>query len=144
VFTGLIFSILAIFLGSQLTVNSSVEIAKYFGVSAELIGLTMVAVGTSLPELAVSITAAIKRENKILLGNIIGSNIINVTLLGAIATAFSSVPNGQHKISLIALLIFTIGIFFLTKIYAGKEIPKAFGIILLASYTFYLFILLNN
>lgn len=141
--TALIFSILAIFLGSQLTVNSSIEIAKYLGVSEEIIGLTMIAVGTSLPELAVSIIAAVKKENKILLGNIIGSNIINITLLGSIVTAFSNVPNGQHKISLLALFLFTLVIFLLTKIYSGKEIPKAFGLILLASYCFYLLILLQ-
>jgi cation:H+ antiporter len=70
--------------GARLLVTSSVEIAGALGVSDSLIGLTVVAIGTSLPELATSVVAALKRQTDIALGNIIGSNIFNI--LGILGT----------------------------------------------------------
>ena len=74
----IIFGGAAIVGGSQLTVNSATAIAKYFGMSDRLIGLTIVALGTSLPELITSVTAACKHNADIAIGNIVGSNIFNI------------------------------------------------------------------
>ncbi|MBC8441653.1 MAG: calcium/sodium antiporter [Deltaproteobacteria bacterium] len=79
--TGLILLILS----SQMLVTGSVEIAKFFGVSDLMIGLTIVAVGTSLPELAASIMAARRNEHDIAIGNIIGSNLFNTMAVVGIA-----------------------------------------------------------
>jgi len=79
-------------LGSQWLVDSAIDIAKYFGVSELIIGLTIVAAGTSLPELATSVIASLRGERDIAVGNVVGSNIFNVlSVLG-----FSSIvaPNG--------------------------------------------------
>ena len=76
--TFLIIGIAAIIIGAQLSVNGATSIARLLGVSESLIGLTIVAVGTSLPELVTSVVAARKGENEIALGNVIGSNIFNI------------------------------------------------------------------
>lgn len=74
----LIFSSAVLYIGSELFVNSSIYFAKYFGVSERVIGLTLVAIGTSLPELATTLVAIYKSELDLSIGNIIGSNIFNI------------------------------------------------------------------
>jgi len=72
-------------IGGKLVVDSVVNIAEYFNVSKKLVGLTIVSVGTSLPELATSIVAALKRNADIAVGNVVGSNIINITFVMGIS-----------------------------------------------------------
>ena len=74
----LIFSSVVLYIGSELFVNSSIYFAKYFGVSERVIGLTLVAIGTSLPELVTTLVAIYKSELDLSIGNIIGSNIFNI------------------------------------------------------------------
>lgn len=79
--------LVALVLGAKLMVDSATEIARTFGISEAVIGLTIVAIGTSLPELATSISAAMKGEREIALGNVIGSNVFNVlAILGVTAS----------------------------------------------------------
>jgi cation:H+ antiporter len=73
-------------LGGRLVVTNAVEIASLMGVSETIIGLTIVAAGTSLPELATSIVAALKKNNDIAIGNIIGSNIFNIFFILGISS----------------------------------------------------------
>ena len=73
--------LIALLLGAQLTVDSAVEIATYFGISEVVIGLSIVAIGTSLPELAGTVSAAKKGHKEIAVGNIIGSNIANIFMV---------------------------------------------------------------
>jgi cation:H+ antiporter len=68
----------ALYFGSELLIKGAVNVAEQFGVSDRVIGVTVVAVGTSIPELAASLIAAIKKESSISIGNIIGSNIFNI------------------------------------------------------------------
>src|SRR5690625_5880402 len=77
----IILGVLGLMLGGELVVPSSVEIATKLGVSQKIIGLTIVALGTSLPELATSVIAAIKKNSDIAIGNVIGSNIFNILLI---------------------------------------------------------------
>jgi cation:H+ antiporter len=82
----LLFGLAALMLGARLLVDGAVNIAQAFGLSEAFIGLTIVAVGTSLPELATSCIAALRRQSDIAIGNIVGSNIFNVLgILGATA-----------------------------------------------------------
>ena len=88
---------LALLMGSsQLLVWGAVEIARYFGVSDLVVGLTIVAVGTSLPELASSIAAARKNEVDLAVGNIIGSNLFNTLAVVGLAGAISPMYVGQE------------------------------------------------
>lgn len=73
--------LLGLVLGGQLVVNNAIEIAESMGISQKIIGLTVVAAGTSLPELATSVVAAVKKNADIAVGNIIGSNIFNIFLI---------------------------------------------------------------
>jgi len=79
--------LIALVIGASLLVDSSVEIAEGFGVSDSVIGLTLVAVGTSLPELATSVLAAFRRKADIAIGNVIGSNIFNVLGIAGVVAA---------------------------------------------------------
>jgi len=81
----------AIVFGGSMVVDNSIEIALAWGMSETLVGLTIVAVGTSLPELITSITAAMKKESEIALGNIIGSNIFNILFILGISATISPV-----------------------------------------------------
>lgn len=112
----LIFGLLFLILSSRVLVWGAVEIARYFGVSDLIIGLTIVAMGTSLPELASSILAAQKGEHDIALGNVIGSNLFNTTAVVGIAGAIHPfaidpmvVSRDMLVMSLLTLSLFVIG-----------------------------------
>ena len=82
----------AITYGSQLVVNNAIELAELFGVSSLIIGSTIIAIGTSLPEIAGTISAAKMRKPDIVFGNIFGSNLFNIGLVGGVAISIS--PGG--------------------------------------------------
>jgi cation:H+ antiporter len=79
-------------IGAQLLVTSAVDIARSFGISEAVIGLTIVAVGTSLPELATSVIAALRRQTEIAVGNVVGSNIFNIFGILGITAIISPIP----------------------------------------------------
>ena len=86
----LVIGLIGLPLGANLTVNGATEIARDWGVTEAAIGLTVVAVGTSLPELATTVMAAIRRESAVALGNVIGSNIFNI--LAIMGTTAAIIP----------------------------------------------------
>lgn len=88
----IVLGIVCVVVGSQVTVDAASHIATSFGVSDRIIGLTIVSVGTSLPELVTSVSASLKGKNDIAIGNIIGSNIFNI--LFVLGTASLVAPNG--------------------------------------------------
>lgn len=90
--TFLILGLIGLPLGASLFVDSAVEIAAQFGVSDSVIGLTLVALGTSLPELATTVMAAIRRQADVAIGNVIGSNIFNLLAIMGITTLIGPVP----------------------------------------------------
>lgn len=132
-----------IVLGGDLVVDSATAIAKSFGLSEIFIGLTIVALGTSLPELVTSIVAAHKGENDIALGNVVGSNIFNILLILGASSALNPVLVSQDSIWDIVVLIASsilVFVFCLTK----KTLSRVEGIIMLLVYTgFFAFITLR-
>ncbi|CAN5189875.1 calcium/sodium antiporter [soil metagenome] len=86
------FGLVALVLGGQFVVKSAVDMATAWGVSEKLIGLTIIAAGTSLPELATSVVAALKKNSDIAVGNIIGSNIFNVFLILGVSAVVRPIP----------------------------------------------------
>lgn len=88
--------LLAILIGGNWVVNSSIEIATSFGISQTIIGLTIVAVGTSLPELITSVTAARKKNTDIAIGNIVGSNIFNIFFILGASALISPIAIDSH------------------------------------------------
>ncbi|MEA2055011.1 MAG: calcium/sodium antiporter [Candidatus Thermoplasmatota archaeon] len=126
-----IFGSVGVVLGAHFLVESGAGIAEFFGISQLVIGLSMVAVGTSLPELSSSITAAIKRKHGIAVGNIIGSNIINILLVLGIAGAIN--PIGAEE-TLYVTVPFLLFVSLITAFFAGRKIGVKHGVFLLFLY----------
>ena len=126
----------AIMIGGDVVVNSASNIAAKFGMSQTLIGLTIVSIGTSLPELVTSIVAARKNEVDMALGNAIGSNIFNILFVLGIAGAISPMAFlTENIIDIIILLAFSliVWLFAFTK----KEIKRSEGLIMVLLYALY-------
>lgn len=135
----IIFGLLGLAIGGKWIVTGAIAIANYFSLSEALIGLTIVAVGTSLPELAASATAAYKGRTDIAVGNVIGSNIFNLLWVLGLSSVISSISyNPALNADLLILLAVTVLLLFL--IYIGKRniIGKWEGIVLLGLYVCYL------
>lgn len=130
-------SLLGLFLGGRLTVDSSTKIAQSLGLSETLIGLTVVSLATTLPELITSIVAARKKEHEIVLGNCIGSNIFNILLvLGLSATISPIAVEEKLQFDLAAMLVLTVIIFAMSLL--RKKLQRRTGIFLLLAYVLYL------
>lgn len=127
---------IAIAVGGDVTVDAASRIASDLGMSQTLIGLTIVSIGTSLPELVTSIVAARKNEVDMALGNAIGSNIFNILMVLGIASAISPISIiTENIIDLCVLIVFTI----CAWIFAGtkKKIGRAEGLCMVALYAAY-------
>ena len=133
-----ILGVIGIILGGDMVVDSASNIAKMFGMSENLIGLTIVAIGTSLPEFATSIIAVLKGENEIAIGNVIGSNIFNILLILGVSSVIS--PIVVSFISVIDV-VFMIGITILLYIFVAKRkvLNKYQGIVFILLYIGYIF-----
>lgn len=127
----------AIKFGGDLVVDSASDIAASFGLSQNLIGLTIVALGTSLPELVTSVVAARKNELDMALGNVIGSNIFNVLFVLGIAASISPIEFVMENV--IDILLLT-AMSFLVWIFAwtSKKIRRLEGAVMLAVYLGYM------
>lgn len=131
-----------VIIGGNLVVDNATLIAQTFGMSQTLIGLTIVAIGTSLPELVTSIVASKKGENDMALGNVIGSNIFNLLLVLGIAGTVSPIhlPNMESVIDCIILLVVSLIILFIIKktSLVGKK-TGALMVFIYVLYTIYIF-----
>lgn len=126
-------------IGGRLFVSNASEIARSWGVSEAIIGLTIVAIGTSLPELATSVVATIKRQPDLAMGNIVGSNIFNILfILGSSATITPLVPSGIHFIDYIMMLVAVFLLFIFSNLLGRATISRQEGVILLSIYVAYM------
>lgn len=132
-----VIGVVGIILGGDMVVNSATNIATSFGMSANLVGLTIVAVGTSLPEFVTSVVAIKKGETEIAIGNVIGSNIFNILLVLGLATTIAPIT-----ISTFALIdiVFMVATTVLLYIFMKKDnsLVKSQGIIFLVIYIAYM------
>ncbi|HSL90760.1 MAG TPA: calcium/sodium antiporter [Ignavibacteriaceae bacterium] len=127
--------------GSNLFLEASVEIAKIFGMSQAVIGLTLIAVGTSLPELVTSAVAAYKNESDIAIGNVVGSNVFNILfILGITAIIVPVSARGITLIDIIAMLLTAIVI--LPMAWSKFNLNRTEGAFLLIGYVGYMYYLL--
>ena len=129
--------LIGIIFGSDMVVNSATAIATHIGISERIISLTVIALGTSLPELVTTITAARRHENELLVGNIIGSNIFNICIvLGLPVALFGTVtPDSFEIIDLIMLVGSTIILLLVAR--SGRKISRLEGFSMLAIFTIY-------
>jgi cation:H+ antiporter len=144
IISSIIFSVLGIVLiiiGSDLVVDNATTIATMLGISEKFVALTIVALGTSLPELVTSVVASIKKEQDIAIGNIVGSNIFNIgCVLGMSLGIFGNIENiSFNSIDLVMLLLSSI-LLFITAARDGRITKKegAFYLVLYGLYMVYL------
>ena len=136
--TMIVASLAMVFLGAHLLLAGSVEIAEIFAVPQAVIGLSLVAVGTSLPELATTIVAAVKKSNGVAVGNLLGSNIFNLLFIIGINSLFFTIPAPDPKDTLV-MIGFTFAIFPL--FIRNNRIRQIWGGLLLVAYLLYILLL---
>lgn len=133
----ILLGVVAILVGSDLAVDSATVIAKQFGLSETMIGLTIIAIGTSLPELVTSLVAAKKGEVDMAIGNVIGSNIFNVLFVIGIASTISPIAILMESVyDLIFLCIVSIIVLLFAS--TDKKIGRMEGLFMLAMYGAYM------
>lgn len=133
-----------IILGSNLTVNSATFIAKSFGISDRIIGLTIVAFGTSLPELVTSAMAAKKGKNDIAIGNIVGSNIFNILFVAGTTALISTVDFSQSFI-LDSVVAVAAAVLLLLCCIRKQKLTRAGGAVMLVCYgAYFTYLIIQN
>lgn len=135
----LILGILGLKFGSDFVVDNAVSIASSLGLSESFIGMTVVAIGTALPEIMTGIISARKKETDLLLGNITGSNIINLCLLIGLGAVISPLAfSTDFNQSIILLIAVTLLLQLLATVNKKGELDRKRGILLIASYILYI------
>jgi cation:H+ antiporter len=137
--------LVVLMVGARLLVDSAVEIASSFGISEAIIGLTIVAVGTSLPEMATSVIAAVRGQREIAVGNIVGSNIYNILGILGITSLVTPIMGDEMDPRFLAgdmpwVLGAALGLTVLAFVFKG--VPRAAGAVLLVAYGVYVWLLM--
>ena len=131
--------------GGKFFVDSAVEIAKIFGMSEALIGLTIVAIGTSLPEFATSVVAAMKKNADIAVGNVVGSNIFNIFFILGTTALISPLPKGNITNLDLYVCIFASALLLLSAFTFGRQkITRWEGIFFILCYVVYIGYSISN
>ena len=148
-FIFLIIGLISLIFGSRYAVIYAEKIAILLNISELIIGLTIIAIGTSLPELAATISAVLKKKTDLVVGNVIGSNVLNITLVVPIIGFFSNVQLDQvllsrdYTVMILATIIFMLVVlFYSNKVFSIKAI-RFIGILFVSCYILYLLSLSN-
>lgn len=133
---------IGIVLGAQLLVDNGSELARFAGISERIIGVTVIAIGTSLPELITTVTAIIKKQASLSVGNILGANIIDLTLILPLCSILSgkALPIGKTSASLDLPACLLVGLVALVPALISERFKKWQGIVLLAIYGVYVYL----
>jgi cation:H+ antiporter len=136
-----IFGIVGLSLGADLFVNGSVFIARYFGISEVVIGMSIVAFGTSLPELATSVMAAYKKESAISIGNIIGSNIFNILCVLGVTSVIQPLNANWVDIRFQVGVMIAYGLLILVISQLKQPIKRSISLAMLVGYFLFIYLL---
>jgi cation:H+ antiporter len=138
----LVLGIIGLPLGAELLVRNATLIATDWGVTDTVIGLTVVAIGTSLPELATTVMAALRRQADVALGNVIGSNMFNLLAIMGVASLVGPIPVEPAFLSFDLWVMLGASLLLIPFVFMGRDITRIWGIILSALYVLYLTIVL--
>ncbi len=141
VFAGVAFTIVGVVVlsvGAEVMVNGAVELAREFGVSEQVIGKTLVAFGTSVPELATSLVAALRKQPDIAVGNVLGSNIFNITLVLGTTSLIDPLPVQDVVLFMDMPVVLVASMACVPIMLIGRCISRWEGILLLAGYLVYI------
>jgi len=141
----IILGIIGLFIGGELVVHNAVIIARLLGVSDKFIALTIVALGTSLPELVTSVLAVIKKHNDLAIGNVVGSNIFNLLLVLGLSSIIHPLEyNPELNIDFFLLILITIILFFTFIVGKRRIMARNEAIFFLILYAGYLLFIFNR
>lgn len=131
--------VIGVSVGGEMTIRNVIKIADYFNLSQTFVGLTIVAIGTSLPEIVVSIISTIKGEGEILVGNIVGSNIFNILLILGISSLFGTLVVDVENFTLDLIIVNSLSVLLFLFSLLRKKISKIEGITFLLIYSYYVY-----
>lgn len=140
----LVLGIIGLYIGGELVSNNAQHLALHWGMSESTVGLTVVATATSLPELITSIVAALKKNSAIAIGNVLGSNILNIFMVLGISSLITPLPF-DAKMNQQLLILFAANAIMLTVVFTGKgrKISRFEGFILTLGYVGFMLFSLN-
>lgn len=139
----LIIGLISLPIGASMLVDNSVVIARNFGISESVIGLTLVAVGTSAPELATTIMAAIRRQADVVLGNAIGSNMFNILAIIGVSSFFGDIPVADRILLGDVWVMIGASAVLVPFVFFGVDITRRWGFLLTGLYVIYTIELLS-
>lgn len=139
----LVLGLIGLPLGADLLVDSAHEIAVMFGVPDEVIGLTLVALGTSLPELATTVMAAIRKQADVAIGNVIGSNMFNLLAIIGVASMIAPIEVAEDFLEFDLWVMLGASLLLFPFVFMKKDLGKTWGVILSVLYVVYVVIVLT-
>ena len=139
----LVLGLVGLPLGADLLVDSSVEIATIFGVSDTVIGLTLVALGTSLPELATTVMAALRRQADVALGNVIGSNMFNLLAIIGVASLIAPIPVDPEFLRFDLWVMLAASLLIFPLVFLRRDLTRLWGVALSALYLTYIALVIS-
>ncbi|RUO18508.1 sodium:calcium antiporter [Aliidiomarina iranensis] len=137
IMTAVLAGLLLLIIGSQILLKGAVGIAESFGVSEAVIGLTLVAVGTSLPELSISVIAAFRRHADVAIGNVLGSNIFNLLGILGISALLQPLPVHARILDFDQWVMLGVSVILLIFLYTGRRLSRLEGGLLVLGYITY-------
>lgn len=139
----LVLGLIGLPLGADLLVDSAEEIARMFGVPDTVIGLTLVALGTSLPELATTVMAAIRRQADVAIGNVIGSNMFNLLAIIGVASLIAPLHVAPSFMEFDLWVMAAASLILVPFVFFGRDLGRVWGVILTGLYILYIAVVLN-
>jgi cation:H+ antiporter len=137
IFGAVLIGLLLLIIGSQILLSAASEIAKALGVSEAVIGLTLVAVGTSLPELSISLIATLRKNVDVAVGNILGSNIFNLLGILGVSALLQPLPIHIRVLQFDQWVMLASSLLLLIFLYTGRTLSRIEGAVLFTAYALY-------
>jgi cation:H+ antiporter len=134
----LLLGLIGLPMGADILVDNSVYIARAYGISEEIIGLTLIAIGTSLPELATTVMAGLRNQAEVALGNVIGSNIFNLLGIIGVTTLFDEIFVSSSFFNLDIWVMLASALVLIPFVFLNWRMSRRFGALFLGTYTLYL------
>ena len=138
----LVLGLIGLPLGASLLVDGSTNIARAYGITETVIGLTLVAIGTSLPELATTVMAALRRQADVALGNVIGSNMFNLLGIIGVASLVGPIPVDPQFVQFDLWVMLAASLLLIPFVFMRADINRVWGVLLSIAYVVYLVVVL--
>ena len=139
----ILLGIIGLPLGADLLVDSATEIAHMFNVSDTVIGLTLVAIGTSLPELATTVMATLRRQAEVALGNVIGSNMFNLLAIIGVAALVGPIPVSRSILTFDIWIMLAASLALVPFVYFRLNMGRSVGVLFCVLYAAYMFVVVS-